>query len=82
MNDYRSAEFPQQKLQHADGSPMRALVVDDEENLADLVAMSLRYEGWQVVTAHTVKSAVAQSKDFKPDIAVLDIMLPDGDGCH
>ena len=80
MNDYRSAEFPQQKLQHADGSPMRALVVDDEENLADLVAMSLRYEGWDVVTAHTVRSALESAKKFTPDIAVLDIMLPDGDG--
>ena len=80
MDDYRSLENPPEKLQHADGSPMRALVVDDEETLADLVAMSLRYEGWEVKTAHSVKQAVFQAKTFNPDIAVLDIMLPDGDG--
>ncbi len=80
MNEYRSAETQAQKLHHADGSPMRALIVDDEESLADLVAMSLRYEGWDVVTAHSVKEALEGAKKFNPDIAVLDIMLPDGDG--
>jgi two-component system OmpR family response regulator len=59
---------------------MRALVVDDEESLADLVGMSLRYEGWDVKTAHSVSEAMNHVKTFAPDIAVLDIMLPDGDG--
>ncbi len=80
MNDYRGLDNAPEKLQHADGSAMRALVVDDEESLADLVAMSLRYEGWDVKTAHTVKQAVSAADHFTPDIAVLDIMLPDGDG--
>jgi len=80
MNDYRGLDQTPEKLQHADGSPMRALVVDDEESLADLVAMSLRYEGWDVKTAHTAKQAIAAADSFRPDIAVLDIMLPDGDG--
>ena len=56
------------------------LVVDDEESLADLVAMALRYEGWKVSVAHTVSGAVRVAKKATPDIAVLDIMLPDGDG--
>ena len=56
------------------------LVVDDEESLADLVAMALRYEGWTVSVAHTVQAAVKAAKKTTPDIAVLDIMLPDGDG--
>lgn len=60
--------------------PITVLVVDDEESLADLVAMALRYEGWTVKTAHSVKQAVQVQKTFSPDIAVLDIMLPDGDG--
>jgi two-component system OmpR family response regulator len=59
---------------------IKALVVDDEEPLADLVAMALRYEGWEVKTAHTVADAIKAHKSFQPDIAVLDIMLPDGDG--
>jgi len=80
MNDYRGLETAPERMTHQDGSPMRALVVDDEESLADLVAMSLRYEGWDVKTAHTVKQAVTAADTFQPDIAVLDIMLPDGDG--
>ena len=56
------------------------LVVDDEESLADLVAMALRYEGWTVSVAHTVSGAMRVAKKATPDIAVLDIMLPDGDG--
>ena len=56
------------------------LVVDDEESLADLVAMALRYEGWTVSVAHTVAGAVKVAKKTQLDVAVLDIMLPDGDG--
>ena len=59
---------------------VKALVVDDEESLADLVAMALRYEGWQVKTAHSVAEALTAHDGFSPDLAVLDIMLPDGDG--
>ena len=66
--------------EHAPAEDIKALVVDDEESLADLVAMALRYEGWQVKTAHNVADAVAAHKEFSPDIAVLDIMLPDGSG--
>ena len=80
MNDYTGIEQSSQKLSHSDGSPMRALVVDDEQSLADLVGMSLRYEGWDVKTAHSVSEAMNHVKTFAPDIAVLDIMLPDGDG--
>jgi len=80
MNDYTGIEQSTQKLSHSDGSAMRALVVDDEESLADLVGMSLRYEGWDVKTAHSVAEAMNHAKTFSPDIAVLDIMLPDGDG--
>jgi two-component system OmpR family response regulator len=59
---------------------VKVLVVDDEESLADLVNMALRYEGWEVAVAHSVAEAVSTAQTFQPDIAVLDIMLPDGDG--
>lgn len=59
---------------------VKVLVVDDEESLADLVNMTLRYEGWEVAVAHSVKDAISTAHTFKPDVAVLDIMLPDGDG--
>jgi two-component system, OmpR family, response regulator len=67
-------------LTRADGSSLRVLVVDDEVNLAELLQMALRYEGWDVQTAHTGRKAVAAAKDFAPDAIVLDMMLPDYDG--
>jgi two-component system OmpR family response regulator len=68
------------ELTRADGSPLRVLVVDDEVNLAELVAMALRYEGWQVATAHTGSDAVTRAAEQRPDAIVLDMMLPDFDG--
>jgi two-component system OmpR family response regulator len=67
-------------LTRPDGSPLRVLVVDDEVNLAELVSMALRYEGWQVAVAHTGTKAVTTAKEFRPDAVVLDMMLPDFDG--
>lgn len=67
-------------LTRADGSPLRVLVVDDEANIAELVSMALRYEGWQVTTALTGTKAVQAAKDVDPDAVVLDVMLPDMDG--
>ena len=67
-------------LRRADGSALRVLVVDDEHTLADLVAMALRYEGWDVRTAADGASAVRGAREFRPDAVVLDVMLPDVDG--
>src|ERR1700744_3821321 len=66
--------------QHADGTPVRVLVVDDEPSLAELLSSVLRYEGWSVQTAGSGAEAVRAGRDFKPDAVVLDIMLPDFDG--
>ncbi|MFN8188966.1 MAG: response regulator transcription factor [Nocardioidaceae bacterium] len=68
------------ELQRPDGSPLRVLVVDDEINIAELIAMALRYEGWDVRQAHTGSKAVAAAREFQPDAVVLDMMLPDFDG--
>jgi len=54
--------------------------VDDEVNLAELISMALRYEGWQVQMAHTGTTAVNAARDLGPDAVVLDMMLPDIDG--
>lgn len=67
-------------LTRPDGSPLRVLVVDDEENIAELLRMALRYEGWEVEVALTGSKAVAAAKRFRPDSVVLDMMLPDFDG--
>jgi two-component system OmpR family response regulator len=66
--------------QHADGTPVRVLVVDDEPSLAELLSSVLRYEGWSVRTAGTGAEAVRAGQEFRPDAVVLDIMLPDFDG--
>ncbi|MCU1476143.1 MAG: two-component system response regulator [Subtercola sp.] len=59
---------------------MRALVVDDEPTLTDLLSMALRYEGWEVKTASEGRQAITMAREFRPDVIVLDVMLPDIDG--
>jgi two-component system OmpR family response regulator len=56
------------------------LVVDDEANIAELIATALRYEGFEVRTAGDGASALAAVRDLAPDLVVLDVMLPDTDG--
>ncbi|AEA27166.1 two component transcriptional regulator, winged helix family [Pseudonocardia dioxanivorans CB1190] len=68
------------RLQRADGSAVRVLVVDDEATLSDLLGMALRYEGWDVRTEADGASAVRAAREFRPDAVVLDVMLPDLDG--
>lgn len=68
------------RLTRPDGSPIRALVVDDELPLGELLQMALRYEGWEVETATAGQPALHLARQFKPDVIVLDIMLPDLDG--
>jgi two-component system, OmpR family, response regulator len=67
-------------LTHADGSPVRALVVDDEPTLAELLSTALRYEGWTTEHALTGQQAVAAARQLDPDVIVLDMMLPDLSG--
>ncbi len=68
------------ELMRPDGSPIRVLVVDDEVNIAELLAMALRYEGWAVSLAHSGRDAVSEANQIRPDAVVLDMMLPDFDG--
>ncbi|ODU03633.1 MAG: DNA-binding response regulator [Pseudonocardia sp. SCN 72-86] len=68
------------RLQRADGSAVRVLVVDDESTLSDLLSMALRYEGWDVRTAADGLTAVRTAREFRPDAVILDVMLPDLDG--
>ena len=58
----------------------RILVVDDEPNITDLVATTLRYEGFEVAVAGNGRDALSLVTSFRPDIVVLDVMLPDVDG--
>lgn len=59
---------------------MRILVVDDERNLTELISLALRYEQFEVAAAHTGREALDGMRSFRPDLVVLDVMLPDIDG--
>ena len=69
-----------QQLTRADGTPIRVLTVDDEPAITELLSMALRYEGWDVTTAHSGTTAVQAARETRPDVLVLDMMLPDFDG--
>ncbi|KLU11036.1 response regulator transcription factor [Kocuria sp. SM24M-10] len=58
----------------------KLLVVDDEPNILELLATSLRFAGFEVVTAANGRDALAKAESEDPDLAVLDVMLPDMDG--
>ncbi|MCI8993535.1 MAG: response regulator transcription factor [Eubacterium sp.] len=59
----------------------RILLVDDEKGLQDMVVSILKKDGYtNIKTAGTVKEAVLAAKSFSPELAILDVMLPDGDG--
>lgn len=68
--------------QRKDGSDTEArlLVVDDEPNIRDLLASSLRFAGFEVREATDGASAYHEAVEFQPDLIVLDVMLPDMDG--
>jgi len=58
----------------------RILVVDDEPNIADLLSAALSFEGYQVGVASTGAEAMEQVRTFRPNLVMLDVMLPDFDG--
>ncbi|CED90509.1 MULTISPECIES: response regulator transcription factor [Actinomyces] len=58
----------------------RLLVVDDEPNIRDLLASSLRFAGFEVLTAADGNGALRGAEEADPDLIVLDVMLPDMDG--
>ena len=62
------------------GTEAKLLVVDDEPNIRDLLASSLRFAGFDVVTAEDGSGAFHEAQTSRPDLIVLDVMLPDMDG--
>ena len=67
-------------MRRADGNPINVLVVDDEAVLAEMVSMALRYEGWNIATAGDGAAALESARSQRPDVVVLDVMLPDMSG--
>ncbi len=58
----------------------RVLVVDDEPSITDAVATALRYEGYETMEVGAGRAAELAIDEFRPDLIVLDVMLPDLDG--
>jgi two-component system alkaline phosphatase synthesis response regulator PhoP len=56
------------------------LLVDDEPDILEIVGYNLRAEGYQVITAENGVKAVKQAKKKKPDLIILDVMMPEMDG--
>lgn len=59
---------------------LKILVVDDEQPIADILRFNLEKEGYEVVCAYDGDEAVALAEEEKPDLVLLDIMLPGKDG--
>ncbi len=58
----------------------KILIVDDDENIADLISLYMTKECFEVKTAGDGEAAIAELKRFSPDLMVLDVMLPGIDG--
>lgn len=56
------------------------LVVEDEETIADFVSMGLSYAGFHVAVARDGNEGIAEFQQQKPDLVILDVMLPELDG--
>lgn len=67
-------------MNKSSGPEARLLVVDDEPNIRELLSTSLRFAGFDVVAAANGREALAAVDEHNPDLAVLDVMLPDMDG--
>jgi two-component system OmpR family response regulator len=58
----------------------RLLVADDDPNIVELLSASLRFAGFEVATANDGGQALKVAKEFRPDLIVLDVMMPGVDG--
>jgi DNA-binding response OmpR family regulator len=60
--------------------PKKVLLIDDEEEMAEMVSMSLTAAGYEMATAITSQEGLEKAKAEKPDVILLDIMMPEMDG--
>ncbi|MFC4755728.1 response regulator transcription factor [Dietzia aurantiaca] len=58
----------------------RVVVVDDEENIVELLSVSLKFQGFEVAAARTGAEAIDRARTFRPDAVILDVMMPVMDG--
>ncbi|GAG33952.1 unnamed protein product, partial [marine sediment metagenome] len=60
--------------------PAKILIVDDEPPIVDLLTYNLKQANYQVVVAGDGEQALAQARRERPDLIILDLMLPELDG--
>ncbi|MEM0011514.1 MAG: response regulator [Candidatus Bathyarchaeia archaeon] len=60
--------------------PKKILVVDDERPIVRLVQVNLEHAGYEVVTAYDGREALEKVEQEKPDLIILDVMMPQMDG--
>ena len=58
----------------------KILIVDDEKPISDIIKFNMTKEGYEVVTAFNGREAIELFEAEKPDIIILDLMLPEIDG--
>lgn len=68
------------ELKAVTGRPLKILIAEDELQIARLIELELSYEGFQVDIAKTGKEALEKIESFKPDLIVLDLILPEMEG--
>jgi DNA-binding response OmpR family regulator len=61
-------------------SPKKILIVDDEVDLVETVRFPLEMEGFDVLVSYNGEDALSQARKEKPDLIILDLMLPKLDG--
>lgn len=67
-------------MSSANNSDVKIMLVDDEENILISLSFLLEKEGYTVATATNGAEALEQYRAFKPDIVLLDVMMPEMDG--
>ena len=61
--------------------PVKILVVDDEKSFTDIMRINLLDEGFSVQVENDSTKAIATARSYRPDVVLLDIVMPDTDGC-
>lgn len=80
MTPKANIEDQKPELKAATGRPLKILIAEDELQIARLIELELSYEGFQVDIAKTGKEALEKIESFKPDLIVLDLILPEMEG--
>lgn len=63
-----------------DGRPLRVLVVEDETGISEALVAAFAFRGWDAQSAGTIGEATEKVRLLAPQLVVLDVMLPDGNG--